>query len=402
MNVLRIVKNRWFVVLASMLLFMSSLFTPALVLWTVIECSERSTTTCYLLPYPHEVTGIVKNSGLYFLISGIIFGPLKLNFAAYANIFLLIGWIWLLKNRPSARWMFLISIALTFQTFNLYNSPYKENIFTVESFMLDRPEVGYFLWVFSITVPLCVSWWQRDTEKSDEVVRAAPPALPYKLPPSLPQKWLPSLMNRLCRRVQAMKKYPVPAGLLLLALLILVCARSPWRSSGGAGQPKENPHPVQRHKLVLTTDAPGPWNYLKGTIVFGDLESNCAPPNLSNDSFPVKTRDIKMVRINNRTWETYFYLDQLVNEDYYGYGKCSLVPMELNLTFDINSRKIYPFISLPSTDPSEWTNILYVSKRDYQDASSSEPLNFILDEAEVLKNPGDFYKVTVTALKAEP
>ena len=89
--------------------------------------------------------------------------------------------------------------------------------------------------------------------------------------------------------------------------------------------PRKNPHPVQRYEVIATTNAPGPWDKVKGYISYEVVNPKCTPEDkfLGVHAMPADVGiEVEMTRIAEDTWKGYFYRDYLQDEDYYGLGVC--------------------------------------------------------------------------------
>ncbi|WP_225563045.1 hypothetical protein [Rhodanobacter sp. DHG33] len=46
---------------------------------------------------------------------------------------------------------------------------------------------------------------------------------------------------------------------------------------GDPTNPKKNSHPIKRYEITATTDAPGPWDSVKGYIAYEVTNPECVP-----------------------------------------------------------------------------------------------------------------------------
>lgn len=127
---------------------------------------------------------------------------------------------------------------------------------------------------------------------------------------------------------------PEPRGRPLLALLALVplAACSPYAdaerdvAAGGRGLAKLNPAPKQAYELVLTLkDAPGPFVIVEGVAQY-DVSNyeDCGRilPATGTASRITSQEPVTLHKVSENEYRGTFYLDRMLDEDYYGRGAC--------------------------------------------------------------------------------
>jgi len=127
---------------------------------------------------------------------------------------------------------------------------------------------------------------------------------------------------------------PEPRGRPLLAFLALVplAACSPYAdaerdvAAGGRGLPKLNPAPKQAYELVLTLkDAPGPFAIVEGVAQY-DVSNyeDCGRilPATGTASRMTSQEPVTLHKASENEYRGTFYLDRMLDEDYYGRGAC--------------------------------------------------------------------------------
>lgn len=127
---------------------------------------------------------------------------------------------------------------------------------------------------------------------------------------------------------------PEPRGRPLLAFLALVplAACSPYAdaerdvAAGGRGLAKLNPAPKQAYELVLTLkDAPGPFAIVEGVAQY-DVSNyeDCGRilPATGTASRMTSQEPVTLHKASENEYRGTFYLDRMLDEDYYGRGAC--------------------------------------------------------------------------------
>jgi hypothetical protein len=174
---------------------------------------------------------------------------------------------------------------------------------------------------------------------------------------------------------------------------------------GDPKNPKKNPHPVKRYEVTATSEAPGPWDSVKGKVFFDVINKDCVP----RDSFtggqnvPNTGYDFEMTHVDGKTWKGYFYRDMLLDEDYFGQGICHWDATGVTPVFVIHGETFGASTWLedalrkgPQTD--------YFRKSAYEDHSltGDGALDFSAINPEYIKHPDAFFPITVTVKEVTP
>jgi hypothetical protein len=127
--------------LVSMGLFIIACATPALVLHAG---STRGSGVWIWQDYR-------SMSGISLLITGLLAGWLRSNFAAYANLGLFLSWFYFARRRfKAARLSATVALLLSFETLQLIVQPYLFDEGGVVQGYLTAPHLGYFCWLGSM------------------------------------------------------------------------------------------------------------------------------------------------------------------------------------------------------------------------------------------------------------
>lgn len=120
--------------------------------------------------------------------------------------------------------------------------------------------------------------------------------------------------------------------LLAVLALVLLAACSPYAdaerdvAAGGRGLAKLNPAPKQAYELVLTVkDAPGPFAVVEGVAQY-DVSNygDCGRVIWSTGTASRITSQepVTLHKVGENEYRGTFYLDRMLDEDYYGRGVC--------------------------------------------------------------------------------
>lgn len=147
------------------------------------------------------------------------------------------------------------------------------------------------------------------------------------------------------------------APTLLLAIASAACSQSMnYTTFNPNDVVKLNPHPLQRYEVIVKVDAPGPFDSVKGRVVYGISNESCVPKNTFEGATEVPDQSyyssFPLERVDETTYKGYFYRDQLLGANYFGLGEChwdvSSLGADLTvhgLTFDAGT---IPFGTLPN------------------------------------------------------
>jgi hypothetical protein len=190
---------------------------------------------------------------------------------------------------------------------------------------------------------------------------------------------------------------------LVLALTLTTGCSS---THGDPKNPKKNPHPVKRYEVIATADAPGPWNSVKGYISYEVINNQCTPENkfLGVHILPQDMGEyIEMARVNEKTWQGYFYRDLIQDEDYYELGVCHWDATSVSAGF------IARGVRFNSGSPMDeflqkGTQTEYFKKNSYGDHNlvGIGTLKFLATDPEVSQHPDTFFPITVTIKEVRP
>ena len=175
---------------------------------------------------------------------------------------------------------------------------------------------------------------------------------------------------------------------------------------GDPSNPAKNPHPVKRYEVTATSDAPGPWDSISGTVFFDVVNEACTPKNdflgvhIKPTDVPI---DFKMNRVDDHTWKGYFYRDALQDDDYYNLGVChwdatgvSVSAMAQGVRFAWSDMLDDLLRHGPETS--------YFKKSVYGDRSFVQygAPDYSPLRPEYKKNPNEFFPVTIAVKEVAP
>lgn len=173
---------------------------------------------------------------------------------------------------------------------------------------------------------------------------------------------------------------------------------------GDPTHPKKNPHPVKRYEITATADAPGPWDSVKGYIVYEVSNRECVPRGsfTGGQNIPNIDFDFDMTRVDDKTWKGYFYEDLLQDEDYFGLGACHWSVATIAPKFTVHGSSFTPGDAL-SVFQSKGQETEYFRKADFLDSTRKlNGLPYLDTRPEFRKNPEEFFPVTVTVKEVTP
>lgn len=173
---------------------------------------------------------------------------------------------------------------------------------------------------------------------------------------------------------------------------------------GDPTHPKKNPHPVKRYEVTATADAPGPWDSVKGYIVYEVSNRECVPRGsfTGGQNIPNVDFDFEMTRVDDRTWKGYFYEDLLQDEDYFGLGACHWGVATIGPKFIVHGSSFTPGDAL-DVFRRKGHETEYFRKSDFLDGSRNlNGLPYLDTRPEFKKSPEQFFPVTVTVKEVTP
>ena len=173
---------------------------------------------------------------------------------------------------------------------------------------------------------------------------------------------------------------------------------------GDPKHPAVNPHPVKRYEVIATADAPGPWDSVKGMVFFDVVNESCVPSDsfTGGQNIPNTSHDIEMTRVDDKTWKGHFYRDALQDADYFELGVCHWDATGVTPIFITHGEQF---------SASTWVEVAlrkgaqttYFRKSDFLDsARTMDGLGTSSANANVVKNPDEFFPIAVTIKEATP
>ena len=179
----------------------------------------------------------------------------------------------------------------------------------------------------------------------------------------------------------------------------------------GRGLARLNPAPTRAYELEVSVHgAPGPFAQFEATAQYDVVNENeCGHINAASGTAERITSNeaFALQRIGDAQFRGTFYLDRMLDEDYYGRGVCRWDPSEVRVSLRATGAdgETYFVAGLP------WQNIqdgqprtLYFWKggypvsgmADYPDFGSADPGRFAAEKQEAL------FFITLHAVKSDP
>lgn len=98
----------------------------------------------------------------------------------------------------------------------------------------------------------------------------------------------------------------------------------------------ENPQPREHYRMTLRigNDAPGPFDEVSALVSYRATNPNCAPLTPISGVRMTPEKDLRppLTKVDEHTYRAEFYLDRLIDEDYYGEGVCHWELMSANFS----------------------------------------------------------------------
>jgi hypothetical protein len=193
-----------------------------------------------------------------------------------------------------------------------------------------------------------------------------------------------------------------PTALTLLLALTTGCSMT----HGDPKKPAKNPHPVQRYEVTATSEAPGPWDSVKGYLEYQVVNPECTPEDkfLGEHAMPqIVGHDFEMIRVDENTWKGYFYRDFMRDEDYYGLGICHWVPSSVSAVFvadevAFGSGAVFADFMRGGSQTEYFKKSAYGNLKLVRDGA----LDYSAINPEYIKNPDAFFPITVTVKEVAP
>jgi hypothetical protein len=193
--------------------------------------------------------------------------------------------------------------------------------------------------------------------------------------------------------------------LVTFSFLILTLTTGCSMTHGDPKNPKKNAHPVKRYEVTITTNAPGPWDEVKGSLRFEVTNPGCTPEDkfLGVHKMPAGLwEDFELAQVNEKAWKGYFYRDLLQDEDYYGLGVCHWDGTQVAPVFTVHGIAFgsAQMVSEASREPQT----RYFRNSDFlvHSPEAHRISDFIATDPEVNQHPEAFFKITITAKEVTP
>ena len=148
---------------------------------------------------------------------------------------------------------------------------------------------------------------------------------------------------------------------------------------GDPAHPELNPHPKQRYEVTVTVDAPGPFDSVKGRLVYEIGNKDCVPKDAftGGQNVPSYRTTFDLTRVDSHTYRGHFYRDLLLPGDYFGLGMCHWEIMNAGpdltvhgLTFSVSAIPYDPQTGSP-VDIGK-PRIVYFLTKDYFDRTLND------------------------------
>ena len=175
---------------------------------------------------------------------------------------------------------------------------------------------------------------------------------------------------------------------------------------GDPKNPAKTPHPVKRYEVTATSDAPGPWDSVKGYLEYEVANPQCTPENkfLGEHVMPqLVGHDFEMTRVDEKTWKGYFYRDYMQDEDYYGLGICHWEPSSVSAVFVAHGVAFGPGAVFADFQRNS-SQTEYFKKSAYGNPAlvRDGALDYSNINPEYIKSPDTFFPIMVTVKEATP
>lgn len=198
-----------------------------------------------------------------------------------------------------------------------------------------------------------------------------------------------------------MKRHLLAAA-ALLPLVTAGCART---VDAGSAKATLNPHPVKRYEVIATSQAPGPWDKVKGVVFFDVENKGCVPRGSFTGAQDVPSAAIhfEMKHEERGTWVGYFYRDALMDEDYFGLGVCRWDATSLAPVFAVDGEK-FGAPTWVEDALHKGAQVTYFKKAMYGDLSFARygAPGYSPSRPEYKKEPDAFFPITVSVKEVTP
>ena len=177
-------------------------------------------------------------------------------------------------------------------------------------------------------------------------------------------------------------------------------------SHGDPSHPERNLHPVRRYEVIVTADAPGPWDSVKGYLEYQVANPECTPEDkfLGVHAKPrIVGQDFEMTLVDAKTWKGYFYRDFMQDEDYYGLGVCHWQPSSVSAVFMAHGEGFDPSAVFEDF-LRNGTQKQYFKKSEYFDRSlmGDQAFSTTPDDPEIAQHSDAYFPITVVVKEVTP
>lgn len=182
------------------------------------------------------------------------------------------------------------------------------------------------------------------------------------------------------------------------------------KGAGAEPQYRQNPAPKQGYRITMKiTDAPGPFAMMRGLAQFDVVNPECLPPPKENFGhlWPVPTEgiEIPLEKVAEDTYSGVVYADQMLDEDYFGYGTCHWkliqAQVQLKATGAQVESKFMPSINADKIVSGQGEQV-YMSKRAYPRAEIPDFPTFGETDRSIIKVGDDELFVITLSSGKEP
>lgn len=206
------------------------------------------------------------------------------------------------------------------------------------------------------------------------------------------------------RTTRTMAAWPLTC---LLVAAMSGCS-SPMKYNISQSEIHDSLHPTQRYEVVVTSDAPGPWETISGTAFYHVTNEACVPklPLEGARETPNTARKFNLTTTDDKTWKGYFYRHMIQDQNYFGLGVCRWDIESVGTGFTVHGSVFGPGLVLQDMlTPKTYTT--YFKKSEFFDKqvkgpASEWPTQFKTRMDEVTKNPNDFFRMTITIKGVKP
>lgn len=194
----------------------------------------------------------------------------------------------------------------------------------------------------------------------------------------------------------------------LLAFTATACA-SHMKYSIDQSAIHDNPHPHQKYEVIVTSNAPGPWDSVQGFVGYTVTNAKCVPPLPLEGAreVPNTGRKFKLTTTDGgKTWIGYFYRYMVRDEDYFGLGVCHWDIESVGPGFYVHGEVfgrglVLKDMLVPKTYTSYFKKAEYFNK-SLGGGALAWPADDKESRKEVAAAPDAFFPMTITVREINP